>query len=62
MSHYEILRDGQQIGRMDYRAQVDKTPFLFEDKTAAAGAHQYAVAAVDAIGRRAEAGGLTASV
>jgi hypothetical protein len=62
MSHYEILRDGQQIGRMDYRAQVDKTPFLFEDKTAAAGAHQYAVATVDAIGRRAEAGGLTASV
>ena len=61
ISHYEILRDGQKIGRVNYRPQVDKTPFLFEDKTAAAGAHKYVVATVDAIDRRAEAGDLTAS-
>ena len=61
ISHYEVLRDGQKIGRVDYRPQVDKTPFLFEDKTATAGAHKYLVATVDAIGRRAEAGDLTAS-
>jgi len=61
ISHYEILRDGQQIGRVNYRPQIDKTPFLFEDKAATAGAHKYVVATVDAVGRRAEAGELTAS-
>jgi aryl-alcohol dehydrogenase-like predicted oxidoreductase len=61
ISHYEILRDGQKIGRVNHRPQAGKTPFLFEDKTAAAGAHKYVVAAVDAIGRRAGAGDLTAS-
>ncbi len=61
ISHYEVLRDGQNIGRVNYRPQVDKSPFLFEDKIAAEGAHKYAVATVDAIGRRAEAGDLTAA-
>ena len=61
ISHYEILRDGQKIGRVNYRPQVDKNPLLFEDNTAAAGAHKYVVATVDAIGRRATAGDLTAS-
>jgi len=61
ISHYEISRNGQKVGRVNYRPQVDKTPFLFEDKTAAAGAHKYVVATVDEIGRRAEAGDLTAS-
>src|SRR5450759_1372321 len=61
ISHYEVLRDGQKIGSVNYRPQVDKTAFLFEDKTAAGGSHKYVVATVDAIGRRAEAGELTAS-
>jgi len=60
ISHYEILRDGEPVGRVDHRPQVDKAPFLFEDKAAAAGAHKYVVATVDATGRRAEAGELTA--
>jgi len=61
ISHYEIARDGQNIGRVEYRPQIDKTAILFEDKTPAAGAHKYTVAAVDAIGRRAEAGELAAT-
>jgi len=61
ISHYEILRDGDKIGSVGYRPQVDKTPILFEDKSAPAGAHNYAIATVDAIGRRAQAGDLTAS-
>jgi aryl-alcohol dehydrogenase-like predicted oxidoreductase len=61
ISHYEIRRDGQRIGRVDHRPQVDKTPFLFEDKGAAAGTHKYVIATVDAIGRRAEGSDFTAS-
>ncbi|HVO69604.1 MAG TPA: aldo/keto reductase [Aggregatilineaceae bacterium] len=61
ISHYEISRDGQKIGRVDYRPQIDKAPFRFEDKNAAAGAHQYVVATVDTTGRRVEASGLGAS-
>jgi aryl-alcohol dehydrogenase-like predicted oxidoreductase len=60
ISHYEILRDGERIGRVDYRPQLDKSPLLFEDRAAAAGGHKYVVATVDAIDRRAEAGDLTA--
>jgi len=61
LSQDEVLRDGQKIGRVDYRPQVDETPFLFEDKTASAGAHNYVVATVDETGRRADAGDMTAS-
>jgi len=60
ISHYEVLRDGQRIGRVNCRPQTDKTPFVFEDNAASAGAHKYVVAAVDAIGRRAEAADLLA--
>jgi len=55
ISHYEILRDSQPIGRVNYRAQIDKTPLLFEDKNPAADAQRYTVVTVDAAGRRAEA-------
>lgn len=61
ISHYEILRDGQKMGRVNYRPQVDKTPFVFEDKAAVGSAHNYVVATVDVSGRRAEAGAVTAS-
>jgi len=60
ISHYEILRDGEKIGRVDYRPQLDKNPLLFEDRAVATGGHKYVVATVDAIGRRAEAGDLMA--
>lgn len=62
ISHYEILRDGQMMGRVEYRPQVDKTPLQYEDKTAGAGAHRYVVATVDSIGRRAAASEVTAPV
>ena len=61
ISHYEILRDGQKIAQVAHHPQIDKTPFRFEDKTAAPGAHKYKVASVDAIARRAESPDLTAS-
>jgi hypothetical protein len=61
ISHYEVFRDGEKIGRVNYRPQTDKSPFLFEDKIAAAGTHRYVIAAVDVINRRAEAADLTAA-
>ncbi len=62
ISHYEILRDGQKIGDVKYRPQVAKTPLLYEDREAGAGAHKYLVVTVDAIGRRAETGEVMAPV
>jgi aryl-alcohol dehydrogenase-like predicted oxidoreductase len=61
ISNYEILRDDESIGRVDYRPQLDRNPLWFEDRAAPAGAHKYVVATVDAIGRRAPAGDLVAT-
>jgi len=58
ISHYEISRDGKNIGRVAHHPQINKTPFLFEDKTAGVNAHKYEITTVDAIGRRASRGDL----
>jgi aryl-alcohol dehydrogenase-like predicted oxidoreductase len=60
ISHYEILRDGQKIGRVAHQPQTGKAPFLFEDKKAGESTHKYEIATVDVIGRRAAKGDLLA--
>jgi len=58
ISHYEISRDGENIGRVAHHPQINKTPFSFEDKKAGVNAHKYEITTVDAIGRRAVKGDL----
>lgn len=60
ISHYEISRDGEKIGRVAHHPQTDKVPFLFEDKKAGENAHKYEIATVDVVGRRASKGDLLA--
>jgi aryl-alcohol dehydrogenase-like predicted oxidoreductase len=60
ISHYEISRDGEEIGRVDHHPQTNKTPFSFEDQKAGANTHKYEIATIDAIGRRASKGDLIA--
>jgi aryl-alcohol dehydrogenase-like predicted oxidoreductase len=51
---YEIWRDGNQISSVTHRPQTGKTPFAFSDKLSDGDSHEYAVAAIDFAGRRAE--------
>ena len=60
ISHYEVSRDGEKIGRVAHHPQTGKVQFLFEDKKAGENAHKYEIATVDVVGRRASKGDLLA--
>ncbi|NWG14634.1 MAG: aldo/keto reductase [Acidobacteria bacterium] len=53
ISHYEIRRDGQPIGKTEHRPQTTKAPFSFEDADIKRDRHSYQVFTVDRIGRTA---------
>lgn len=53
IAYYRILRDGEQVGRVEHRAQTTKAPFEFEDP-AEPSAAAYKVVTVDAGGKTAE--------
>ncbi|UCF35451.1 MAG: hypothetical protein JSU96_11430, partial [Acidobacteriota bacterium] len=47
---YEIRRDDELIGQVDYQPQTTKTPFAFDDTLEASGRHIYQVVTVDGSG------------
>ncbi len=58
---YEIWRDNEKIGQAPYKPQTTRTPFVFEDSKAGAGAHAYQIATVDAAGQSAKTEALKVS-
>lgn len=56
LSHYEIFRDQEKIGRVDHQPQTTKKPFAFQERLNDRMAHRYRLAAVDASGRMAGSG------
>jgi aryl-alcohol dehydrogenase-like predicted oxidoreductase len=57
ISHYQILRDGEAVGRVEHKPQTTKAPFEFEDPVEAS-AVAYQVVTVDAAGKTAGTGDL----
>ena len=57
ISYYQILRDGDEVGRVEHRPQTTKVPFEFEDSVEAPSVG-YKVVTVDAAGKTAETGDL----
>ena len=53
IARYEIWRDHRPIGRVDYKPQTGKSPFVFEDTKAGPDARTYQIATVDMADRRA---------
>ncbi len=53
ITHYEIRRDGQAIGRVTHQPQTSKEPFQFVDAAAGAGPGRYQIVTTDAAERRA---------
>jgi aryl-alcohol dehydrogenase-like predicted oxidoreductase len=54
IARYEIWRDREQVGRIEHKPQVSKSPFSFEDRLPDRNAHGYRLVSVDQAGRRAE--------
>ena len=50
---YEVRRDRVKIGQAEHRPQIDKKPFVFEDRVKDTSAHAYTIVSVDAAGRTA---------
>jgi aryl-alcohol dehydrogenase-like predicted oxidoreductase len=50
---YEIWRDDQKVGQVEYRPQTTKAPIEFEDLLSDHASHSYRVVTVDAAGRTA---------
>jgi aryl-alcohol dehydrogenase-like predicted oxidoreductase len=57
LSHYEILRDGKKIDRVQHQPQITKEPFRFADSSKGS---SYQVVTVDQAGHRAESEVLSA--
>ncbi len=51
VSHYEVFRDGEQVGSIPHTPQTTKEPFIFRDET---GGRSYRVVSVDTEDNRAE--------
>ncbi len=62
ISHYEIRRDDQPIGKTEHRPQTTKAPFSFEDVQIKRDRHSYQVVTVDRSGRTAAGPLLEATV
>jgi hypothetical protein len=58
---YEILKDGQSVGRVDHIPQTTRRPFQFESKVGADQPSAYQVVTVDGKGRRTPSAELTPS-
>ena len=48
---YDVFRDGERVGVVDHKPQVDKIPFIFEEPFLPDGTHRYQIMAVDGNGR-----------
>jgi aryl-alcohol dehydrogenase-like predicted oxidoreductase len=55
LAAYEIQRDGKMVSKINYKPQIDKTPFMTVDKPGDTGAHEYTVVITDMAGRSAKA-------
>jgi hypothetical protein len=51
LSHYEVFRNGEQVGSLPHKPQITKEPFIFPDVT---GGGSYHLVSVDTEGNRAE--------
>jgi hypothetical protein len=51
---YEVWRDNQKSGQVEYKPQTRQAPFLFEDTLSDKTSHSYQVVTVDAAGRTAK--------
>jgi aryl-alcohol dehydrogenase-like predicted oxidoreductase len=51
---YEIWRDHQKAGQVNYKPQVNKKPLVFEDVLSDKAGHSYQIVTVDAAGRTAK--------
>ena len=53
LTHYEIWKDNNKIGRVEHKPQTTKEPFIFKDKLSDSLSHSYKLVSVDVIGRKA---------